>query len=194
MRGPKPLPIDLTPRQQAVLEQVSRRRTARAHLVLRARLLLLAATGSSNSHISRHLGLDRGQVRLWRARWHAAGAALADAEAADQQDLALTTTIETLLADAPRPGTPPTFTAEQVVQIMALACEQPDQAARPVSHWTAREVADEAVQRGIVPSISARSVGRFLKRGRSPAPSQPLLAACADGGPAGVRDPGRAGL
>jgi|SRR5215204_4927719 len=171
MRGPKPLPIDLTARQQALLEQVSRRRSARAHLVLRARLLLLAAAGSSNSQISRHLALDRGQVRLWRARWHAARATLVAAEAADPDDLALTTAIETLLADTPRPGTPPTFTPEQVVQIIALACEQPDQAARPVSHWTAREVADEAVQRGIVDRISARSVGRFLKRSRSPAAS-----------------------
>jgi putative transposase len=58
-----------------------------------------------------------------------------------------------------------------VVQSIALACEQPDHAARPVSHWTVREVADEAVQRGIVERISARSVGRFLKRGRSPAPT-----------------------
>jgi transposase len=171
MRGPKPLPIDLTPRQQTVLEQLSRRRAARAHLVLRARLLLLAAAGSSNSQLSRHLGLDRGQVRLWRARWHAAQAELVAVEAADPDDRMLTSAIETLLADAPRPGTPPTFTPEQVVQIIALACEQPDQATRPVSHWTAREVADEAVQRGIVDRISARSVGRFLKRGRSPAAS-----------------------
>jgi transposase len=162
--------------------------------VLRARLLLLAAAGLRNSHISRSLGLDRGQVRLWRARWHAAQPTLAAAEATDAPDLALTPTIETLLADAPRPGTPPTFTAEQVVQIIALACEQPDHAGRPVSHWTAREVADEAVQRGIVDQISARSVGRFFKRGRSPAASQPLLAARPDGGPAGVRDPGGADL
>lgn len=165
MRGPQPLPIVLTSRQQAVLEQLSRRRAARAHLVLRARLVLLAAAGHSNSQLSRHLGLERGQVRLWRARWAAAHADLAAAEAADVQDLALSSTIETVLTDAPRPGTPPTFTPEQVVQIIALACEPPDQTGRPVSHWTARELAAEAIQRGIVEQISARSVGRFLKRG-----------------------------
>jgi putative transposase len=59
---------------------------------------------------------------------------------------------------------------------MALACEPPAASGRPVSHWTAREIADEAVQREIVPSISAASVGRFLKRGENQAPSKPLLA------------------
>ena len=163
MRGPKPIPITLTPRQHAVLQQLSRRRAARAHLVLRARLLLLAAAGVSNSQISHQLGLDRGQVRLWRARWLAAAAPLATAEAADPDDIHLSPAIEAVLADAPRPGTPPTFTPEQIVQIVALACERTQEAARPVSHWTLREIADEAVQRGIVECISARSVGRFLK-------------------------------
>jgi hypothetical protein len=50
------------------------------------------------------------------------------------------------------------------------------------------------VQRGIVASISARSVGRFLKRGRSPAASQPLLAARPDGGSRRVRGASGAGL
>ena len=33
---------------------------------------------------------------------------------------------------------------------------------RPVTHWTPRELADEVIKRGIVPSISARHVGRFF--------------------------------
>jgi putative transposase len=62
------------------------------------------------------------------------------------------------------------------VQIIALACESPSEAGRPVSHWTPAELADEAVKRGIVEEISPRSVGRFLKRGYSTTSSQPLLA------------------
>ena len=46
----------------------------------------------------------------------------------------------------------------------------------PISQWTQREIADEAIRRGLVPKISQRSVGRFLKRGRPQAPSHPLLA------------------
>jgi putative transposase len=63
-----------------------------------------------------------------------------------------------------------------VTQIIAVACEPPEKCARPVTHWTPRELADEVKKRGIVPSISARQVGRFLKGGGSPAPSKPVLA------------------
>jgi hypothetical protein len=57
-----------------------------------------------------------------------------------------------------------TFTFEQFMQIMALACEKPEAAERPVSSWTPRELADEAVKRGIVTKISPRTVERFLNR------------------------------
>jgi len=76
--------------------------------------------------------------------------------------------ITEILVDAPRSGWPGIFTPEQIVEIIAIACELPEEdAERPVSHWTPREVAEEAVKRKIVPRISARSVGRFLKSGGS---------------------------
>jgi hypothetical protein len=80
------------------------------------------------------------------------------------------------LADAERPGAPARFTAEQFCQLMALACEVPEGADRPISHWSQREIAAEAIQRGIFESISPRHVGRFLKGGGAPAPPQSLLA------------------
>ena len=66
-----------------------------------------------------------------------------------------------------RPGAPARITAEQRCQIEALACEQPEDSERPISHWTGREIADEIMKRGIVEQISARHAGRLLKRGRS---------------------------
>jgi putative transposase len=86
--------------------------------------------------------------------------------------------IEDLLNDLPRAGWAGKFSAEQVTRIMAVACEPPDRSGRPVTHWTARELADEAVKRGIVESISPRQVGRFLKDGGPQAASEPLLAQC----------------
>ena len=50
-----------------------------------------------------------------------------------------------LLSDCTRSGTPNFFSTEQVVQIVALACENPQASQRPVSHWSARELADEAI-------------------------------------------------
>jgi putative transposase len=59
---------------------------------------------------------------------------------------------------------------------MALACEPPEASGRPISHWTPRELADEAIKRGIVETISERQVGRFLKSSRAQTASKPLLA------------------
>src|SRR6476620_12210923 len=98
------------------------------------------------------------------------------AEAKGLNDKQLTQLIISVLQDRERPGTPVTFSTEQVVQIVALACENPNKSGRPVSHWTPAELADEAVKRGIVEEISPRSVGRFLKRGDSQTSSPPLLA------------------
>ncbi len=163
MPGPHPQPLELTARQHDVLERLTRRSSAPQHVVRRAHVILLAATGCNNSQIADQLGLDRTQVIRWRSRWRAARARLGATEAAHADDKLLRSTIEALLADAPRPGTPPTFRPEAVCQIVALACEPPGDSGRPISHWTARELAAEAVQRQIVETISARSVGRFLK-------------------------------
>jgi putative transposase len=45
-----------------------------------------------------------------------------------------------------------------------------------VSTWTLRELADEAVKRGIVEQISPRTVERFLKGERVATASQAVLA------------------
>jgi len=119
--------------------------------------------------------MSRDRVRLWRERWGAGAEALLAAEL-EGDDHALEAVLVGVLADEFRPGAPATFTAEQICQIMALACEPPAASGRPVSHWTAREIADEAVQRGIVGAVSAASVGRFLKYSGAPAAPQPLLA------------------
>jgi hypothetical protein len=49
-----------------------------------------------------------------------------------------------------------------VTQILAVACEPPEESGRPVDRWTHRELTDEVICRGIVPSISVSQVSRFL--------------------------------
>jgi putative transposase len=173
MSGPAPQSIIVTPQQQVALEQILRRHSSPQVLVRRAQIILAAASGEQNDVLARRLGCTRKTIRTWRARWAAAQTQLAFVEAADED---LGSQIETILADAPRPGRPDTFTAEQLVQIIALACTLPSDAQRPVCAWTPRELADEAVKQGIVESISPRSVERFLKSGRAQAASKSLLA------------------
>jgi len=178
MPSPQATAIILSDRQQTILKQIVRRTTNPHRLVRRVQLLLAAAAGTSNTQISQQLQLERGQVRLWRTRWLAAQTELATAEAERVSDQQLFSLITKILSDEPRLGTPKLFSVEQVVQIVALACETPQESSRPVSHWSARELADEAIKRGIVEKISPRSVGRFLKGSNSTATSPPLLAQC----------------
>lgn len=179
MAGPQPTEIRLSERQEQVLQQLLRRQTSSQRLLRRVNIILAIADGGNNEQVGKRLGLHRESVRHWRDRWLASQPTLAAIAAQDDgHDKALTAAIEAVLADAYRSGAPSDFSAEQVMQIVALACEDPQAAGLPVSHWTPQELADEAIRRGIVPSISARSVGRFLKRGRPQAASEPLLAAC----------------
>jgi Homeodomain-like domain len=191
-------PIALTTAQRAVLERLVRAGTTPQQVARRARLVLAAADGLSTGAIARIWGIARRTARRWRGRWHAAREALvaAEGEGGTGDDRALAAIILGLLADDPRPGAPATFTPEQLCRIMAVACEPPGDSGRPISHWTPRELADEAVKRGIVPSISARTVGRFLVSGsgRAQAPPEPVLAHPARARPGGPGGGGRGGL
>ena len=154
MRGPRPPAVTLSEAERRDLEALVRQRRAPQQRALRARIILAAGAGQNNSHIARQVGVDVATVRLWRARWLALSAVpVADLSAAER------------LEDAPRPGGPCRITAEQVCRIIALAGETPATADRPISQWTGRAVADEAVRRGIVPARSPRHAGRLLKRG-----------------------------
>ena len=168
--------VQLTARQRACLEQILRRQTSPQRLVRRAKILLALETGATP--VPRHAP-DAPQSRDGTGVVQAVvrpRPELEQMEADEGSDKALTTMIVEALTDHPRAGTPATFTAEQIVQIVAVACEDPADSGRPVSHWTPREVAEEVRKRGIVETISTRSVGRFLKSGRFAAPSGGVLA------------------
>jgi putative transposase len=145
-------------------------------LVRRVGVILALAANPCIDAVARQLGLTRVSIRLWRDRWLQVTDALGRAEQEQAPEAKLLGLIEQALADAPRPGCPATFRPEQIVGLVAVACEPPSASGRPISHWTAREVADEAAKRHIVQNISPRSVGRFLKTGRVAAAPQPLLA------------------
>lgn len=160
MPGPNPISIDLSPRQREALNRITRRQLAPQNLLRRVRIVLEAGQGRSNTAIADRLQINRDTVITWRRRY---------AEA--QPDLEKTPpdrlggAIESVLADRPRSGAPPTFSAEEVAQIMALACRDPGETGRAVTHWTPTELAEEARKQGIVEAISPRTVGRFLKGG-----------------------------
>jgi hypothetical protein len=153
--------ITLTERQFAVLQQIVRSTTAPRRLVQRAGLIIRAFGGMFNGAISGEIDLQRKQVGVWRRRWKGSFDALVAIECRESQ-AALRRAIEDVLSDAPRSGSPGKFTAEEVTQVLAIACEPVEKSNRPVTEWTGRELADELVRRKIVNAISASQVNRYL--------------------------------
>ena len=131
----------------------------------RARILLLAAQDRSVPAIAAALQICSNTVRKWIKRYTQQPPADPNSDQADPPSDAPESPLSKLplLADAPRSGRPDTFTAEQTCQIIAVACEKPETYERPITHWSARELKDEVIQQGIVPSISERQINRLLR-------------------------------
>jgi transposase len=137
-----PYLISLDDADRAELESAARRVTAPFRLVLRARIVLLAADGLAGSVIAASLGICEDTVRKWRRRYCEGGL---DG-----------------LTDDPRPGRPRKFPARVVAEVKALACEPPAGSGKPLARWTCPELAREAAASGIVASVSASTVRRWL--------------------------------
>jgi putative transposase len=154
--------VVITERQQEILHRWVASRSCPRGLAQRAEIILLAFGRLQNGPIAEQLGCERHAVGMWRRRWADAFDTLVRIECAEGLS-ALETAIEEVLSDNPRTGCPGTFAPDQIARILAVACEPPADSGRPVTHWTPTELAEEVVARGIVPSISVRHVGRFLK-------------------------------
>jgi transposase len=154
--------VIVTEKQHAILEQIANARTASQQLIQRTKIILLAFGGMLNMQIHEQVGLNRQQVGLWRRRWADSWQALVSIEC-HENHATFQRAIEQTLSDAPRSGSPGTFTGEQVTQILAVACESPELSGRPIDNWTHRELTDEVIKRQIVLTISVRQVGSYLK-------------------------------
>ena len=150
---PKAKVVNLSDAERQGLEKLTKRHQIGQQIALRARIVLAAADGLKNQELVEKYQVTADTARLWRKRW------------VDLQDISLADlSIEDRLQDAPRPGAPAKITADQRCRIEALACEKPENAARPITQWSAREIADELKKRQIVEEISPRHAARLLKR------------------------------
>lgn len=145
--------VVITERQQAILWQMSRSTTIAYRLRQRAQIILLAFEGQLNQDIESLVELGHDSVGHWRRKWQDNFERLTLIEGLEEP-ADLRRAIEEVLSDEQRSGRTPTFTAEQLTQIFAVACEAVEDCGRPVARWTQREIRDEVVKRGIVESIS----------------------------------------
>jgi transposase len=102
----------------------------------------LAAEDLPNAVIAERLDVHVGAVSRWRRRFFEEGL---DG-----------------LKDRKRSGRPRAFPAEVVAEVKAMACEPPSVRAVPLSRWSSAELAGQAVAEGLVVSVAASTVRRWL--------------------------------
>ena len=164
-QGRKAERITLTERQEVTLKKIASTRTGEHRYQQRATIILRAAREEPNKLISTEMDINREFVRRWRQRWTQNKEILSKLEAEEENKIYLEGILK-VLSDFPRSGHPTKFTAEQVCQIVAVACEKPQDSGHMLSHWGTKQLAMEVKKRGIVENISKTQVGRFLKSGR----------------------------
>jgi len=107
---------ELAAGEAGAIERWARSRTEPARVVERAEIIRRAHAGEPVRRIAREMGVGAGTVRLWVKRFNAAGV---DG-----------------LADEPRAGRPPTYTPEQVGEVVAAALTNPQELGLPFGAWT----------------------------------------------------------
>jgi transposase len=106
----------LTGDERRELERLSRSRTEEARLVVRAKIVLGLAAGERPYQVADRVGVGRMAAYEWLHRFNAEGLKG--------------------LTDHPRPGRPPTYTAEQRAEVIAAALTKPEALGLPFASWT----------------------------------------------------------
>lgn len=153
----------LLPQQQEILEKLINASTISHAVLKRAKIILLAAKNQSTYFIVNHLKVTWKTVQKWTKRWNEYLPEFAKIEASDKS--ALKNMIIECLSDNPRSGRLPTFTPEQIIKIISLACTTPKNHGIPLSHWSSRSLAQQAVKMQIVQKISPAKIAVFLNQG-----------------------------
>lgn len=107
---------EVTSAERDAVRRLAHSRTAPARAVERARVVLAAVEGEAVEEIAVRLHLARNTVYLWLHRF-------------DRRGLAG-------LEDAARAGRPPTYSREQVGEIVAMALTDPQALDLPFQSWT----------------------------------------------------------
>ena len=145
MRGRKPSVLSLAPSDEDRLHTTADSDSLPWYQVRRARILLALAAGQRKRDVAAQM--ECGVATVWRAceRYRRDG-------------------LEGLLADGRegRSGRLEQITPVQRAQIVELACLEPIAKGLHITHWSSEDLARQAVEDGIVGSISPATVRRLL--------------------------------
>jgi transposase len=107
---------EMTAEEAAEVKRLANSRTEAARAVERAQIIRLASEGKRVPQIAEELGITEGTVRLWIKRFNECGLRG--------------------LEDLPRSGKPPTYTPEQVGEVIATSLTDPRTLKLPFASWT----------------------------------------------------------
>lgn len=167
-------PVMIPDAIRPIFSKFAKSRTFPARQVQRAKIILLAADGLDNMQISNQVSLGQDSVSKWRSRFIKKLPLLQ--EVAEKDPSSLEKAVSAFLNDSPRPGQPMHYTDEQIIKILEIACRNPEEYGYETSHWSLNQLVDVVIKEGIVKSVSAKTISRFLKYGENPPASRPLLA------------------
>lgn len=155
---------NVTVKQSKILCEIIESRTSRHDHIQRAQIIQKSTEGVSDRKIAKLLNIGRIAVATWRKRWLLNESTML---LIDEKEFGISykNHILNILSDSPRPGAPPKFSAEQICQIINVACEVPEESNLPLSHWSLSSLSNEIVKRKIVDSISTSQLAVFLKSG-----------------------------
>jgi len=153
--------VVLSDRQKEELEAIINASKTPQSILSRAKIIHYLASGKSKYKINKDFGLAYTTINRWERRWIKLQGNLTLIEEKGTAGSLKKALLE-ILSDAQRSGAPPTFTEEEIVQIIALACTPPSDVGVEVSHWSVRLLAKSAVDLGIVKSISPSQVLVFF--------------------------------
>jgi len=157
--------INMSERVQVIYNRLLGKTTLQKRQQFRIDILLRSLDpDESITSIAKDLKTTRKTVRYWIARFVNYSVYLELPSVKALKAGHFTKLLLFIIKDAPRSGRPVDFSPEIILQIFFIACEDPMNSGRPISHWSAREIADEMIKRGIVDTISERQVKRFLQQ------------------------------
>ena len=177
MRGTPPaLPLTVNSQIRNLVQGESRKVSLKESYKQRLIIILRGIEGKSKYSTAKELGIGWEKVHIWRNRWESEIEQLiaysimceSGRPAKKHEILArikeILARIKEILADKPRSGTPKRITLSEEQQIVAIACDKPEDHNIPMTNWTHQMLAHVAKTKGIVDQISPRHVGNILKK------------------------------
>lgn len=165
------LPLNVSQRLYALIEQEQNRRNLDSHLLLRFRIIYHSLEDKRNIDIANSLHCHEKTVRKWRNRfWEHQQALMIYEQGHDSNlptDKELVDKMKEILSDAPRSGAPARLSESDIKRLIVLACEKPEKYGLPFTSWTHNELAKQAQKMGIL--LSSVHLGRILKKRLTPA-------------------------